>query len=293
MIQGWGAINDSGQVAFVTNFGTGIPVTKAVSLATPIPDPADLVDHFLFYKTKKTSQGPKFFKFGPVTLEDQFRTANYDVLGPKRLGLPADKNGEGFIDGSSADSTHLKEYKIKPSSGAAPFQKISNIQVENQFNHLTLEALKLDSLLVPTNKNLTGAADPVDENTLNVDHFLCYKARVQKKDDAGANLPNFPRGTQIVVTDQFDQPDRQYDLLRVSRLCNPVKKTGTPTFLNGPQRNQPKIVSPANAFKHAEAHLVCYVAKLASKNVPQDGCGPQLPIAGVTDIEQAKHTKPN
>lgn len=286
---GWGAINDNGQVAFVTSLG---PAMRVVILATPLSDPVDLVDHFLFYDVKKNSQGPRFFKFGPVTLEDQFRTANYNVLGPKRLGLPANKNDEGFTQSSSANGTHLAEYKIRPSANTPPFQPRRNVQIQNQCSDVTLKVTRLDSLLVPTNKSLSGAAAPVDETTLNVDHFLCYKAQVQKRDDTGANLPRFLRGTQVAVTDQFET-DRRYDLMRITRLCNPVKKTGTPVFLNGPQRDDPKPLSPAPAFKHAEAHLVCYAAKIAKKTVPQDGCGPQLPIAGVTNIlpKQPRHTK--
>jgi hypothetical protein len=52
------------------------------------------------YQVKVTKGAPKFFKFGPVTIDDDIfgRVADYGVVKPIVLGLPANKNGEGFTD---------------------------------------------------------------------------------------------------------------------------------------------------------------------------------------------------
>ncbi len=62
-----------------------VTATEFGGLNTALP-----LDHFMFYKVKE--RAPKFVKFGPLVLEDQFRQAKYDIKKPKQLGLPALKS---------------------------------------------------------------------------------------------------------------------------------------------------------------------------------------------------------
>jgi hypothetical protein len=140
------------------------------------------------YKVRRSSGTGRFYKFGPVTLSDQFRTASYDVVRPENLLLPADKNMEGIID----TATHLESYKIKESSSTAEFTKVDNVRVITQCNDLPIEVRKPVSLLVPTSKDLDSQVAPPDPGLHDVDHFLCYRARAERRLPNGTALPRFP-----------------------------------------------------------------------------------------------------
>lgn len=241
-------------------------------------------DHFLAYKVKPTKGSTKFVKFGPVTLTDPFRTSDYDVLKPTALLLPADKNGEGRFD----ESTHLEEYKLKPAKDAAGFDGRANVRIVNQCSDSLLEVGKPVTLLVPTAKDLDAPiAPPVDHH---LDHFLCYKAKLQNALEDGTKLPKFPRGTQVDVEDQFQT--RRYDLKKITKFCTPVSKSGSPVLLAGPDRGTPKPITAA-VVRNPDDHLVCYQAKIAKRTIAQLGCGALDPKdkGVVIDPKPAKHEK--
>lgn len=251
-----------------TPTNTATPTSTHTPTATPPPVP--VADHFMSYKVRRTSGTARFYKFGPVSLADQFRTAGYDVVRPDHLLLPADKNAEGIID----PNTHLESYKIRESAGTAKFDEVEQIRVVTQCNDLRIEIRKPMSLLVPTSKNLSSPVAPPDENLHNVDHFLCYQARVERKLPNGTRLPPFPRGIQVDVVDQLQT--RRYDLLRINKLCAPVAKSGSPVFLSGPSSGTAKAIA-TSAIRNPETHLVCYRARQARKLIQQVGCGPLNP----------------
>jgi cysteine-rich repeat protein len=246
-----------------------------------------VADHFLLYKTKLTAGSPEFHPFGPVTLADKFGAANYEVVKPRYLGLPADKNGEGLRDAV----THVEDYQVKPVAGSPKFAKRADVQIANQCNTLRLEVSKPSSILVPTLKDLVSpppAAPDVADHQL--DHYLCYKAKPQKKLADGTALPEFPKGIQVDVADQFQV--RRYDLKKIRRLCTPVDKSGEPVLLSRPNKGQPFPIAAAS-IRHPDDHLVCYQAKLAEAFIPQTGCGPTTPGDRGTrmDPPQPKHVK--
>ena len=113
----------------------------------------------------------------------------------------------------------------------------------NQCNDLLIEVVKPVSLLVPTAKSLTDPVAAPDPLHHNLEHFLCYKANAQKKLADGTALPKFPKGIQVDVEDQFQT--RRYDLVKITKLCNPVDKAGTPTLLSGPNKGDAKPITPA------------------------------------------------
>ena len=244
------------------------------------------LDHFMFYKVKTTKKTPKLVKFGPVTLADQFGVAGYDVSKLTLLGPPADKNGEGVSD----LGTHLVEYKIKAAKGSPKFQKRPDVRIINQCNDLFVEVKKPKTLMVPTAKDLTMPVPAPDPGKHAVDHFLCYQVKVQRKLSDGTKLPKFPKGMQVDVEDQFQT--RRYDLKKITKLCNPVAKSGSPKFLSGPNKGGDAPIEPAS-IGSPEQHLVCYQAKLAKKAIAQDGCGALDPADKGTKIvpKPAKHQK--
>ena len=250
-----------------------------------VAPPPPSLDHYLFYDTKLPRGAPRLPRFGPALLADQFGASNFDIAIGRRLGLPADKNGEGVIDAI----THLFEYPVRLSRGEPRFQPISNVRITNQCNELLLQVLRPRSLLLPTNKDLVGPPPPPDAANHNLDHFLCYNVKVQKRDAAGNRLPRFPRGIQVDVTDQFQS--RRYDLRTITKLCNPVDKSGNPAILKGKQRGDPFPITPA-AIRNPDDHLVCYRATLAKNFIQQQGCGPLDPNDKGARINprQAKHT---
>lgn len=278
--------NWDGEIDEVEIFDRALSSEEIQRIAAAGPSGKCKADHFMAYKTKVTKGAPKQPKFGPVTLADQFRTADYDVIKAAQLLLPADKNGEGRLD----QDTHLEEYKVKPVSGTPTFDLIPDVRVTNQCNDLLVEVKKPVSLLVPTTKDLASPAVPPTPGSHSVDHFLCYLAKLQKLDDQGNKLPKFPKGIQVDVEDQFQT--RRYDLKKITKLCNPVDKSGSPVILNGPNAGDPKPITPATIID-PENHLVCYQAKLAKKFIAQAGCGAATPGDKGTTIEpkQDKHTK--
>lgn len=234
------------------------------------------LDHFTFYKTKTTKGAARFVRFGPVVLSDAFQTdAPYEVTKPAKLGLPADKNGEGVND---AD-THREEYFVKPVKGGPVFAPRA-VHVVNQCDDVVVDVVKPVSLLVPTAKSLSEPVVAPGPLHHNLEHFLCYQATAQAK---------LPTGTQVDVADQFQT--RRYDLLKITKVCNAVDKAGTPALLAGPQKGAAKPISPA-VRTTPDQHLVCYQIKVATKSIAQTGCGATNPDDKGTTIvpAQPKHT---
>jgi hypothetical protein len=243
---------------------------------------ASLLDHFLFYGTKPTKGTPKLAAFGPVSLTDALGAADYDVVKLPALGLPADKNAEGRAD----PATHLAQYALKRRKGAAKFVKRFDVPVQNQCGALTLTLTKPERLLVPVAMDLATAPPALDPASHEVDHFLCYKAKMQKKRRDKTPVPTLPKRTQVDVVDDFQT--RRYDLKKPTRLCVPVSTGGTPATKTGVP-----VPIVATARRHPAGHLVCYQAKPASRTIAQSGCGPADPTSKGTKIvpKQPKHEK--
>jgi hypothetical protein len=260
--------------------GTGFPVLTGLTLV-PLP-----LDHFMFYEVKRAKRSRKFRQFGPVTLADRFGQADYDVMKPQQVGLPADTGGEGIFDGV----THLVEYQISPVKGTPAFETVRDLRIVNQCTDLRLEVQKPVSLLVPSKKDLQNPVDPPDADDSAVDHFLCYQASRQEKRADGRRLPKFPKRLQEDVEDQFQA--RRYDLKKITKLCTPVHKSGDPTIATGRDKGSPFPITPA-AIGNPDVYLVCYVARRAKKLIEQSGCGPVDPRDRGTriDPQQGRHTK--
>jgi hypothetical protein len=203
-------------------------------------DPADLDfftdqvptmcrDHFLSYKVLVQTQDIKKHKSLEVFLRDQFEEGHFRVNQPVALHNPADKNGEGIGD----PETHLVGYKIT-SAGGAPKHKVrNNVKVENQFGELIVDTIRADGLLVPSAKDLER---PVEAPHSRLDHYKCYRVKKSK------GTPKFPK-TRVTLEDQFT-PKQVFEVLRPTRLCNPVEKR-----INGEIKAE---------IKDPDNHLMCY-----------------------------------
>ncbi len=252
-------------------------------------------DDFVSYRIRRSRQGPKFYRFGPVRLSDRFGMADYEVVKPAQLLLPADAGGAGVFDGV----THLEEYRIKPTRETPRFAMLRNIEFRNRFGEHLLELKKPTSLLVPTHKSTSGPVEAPDPEEHLLDHFLCYKAKHQQRLDDGTRLPRFAKGTQVVVEDQFQT--RRYDLKRITKLCSPVAKSedaSTPaTLRSGPMRGALFPIEPAG-IRNPDRHLVCYQAKFTSREIQQTGCGCNEAVDATCrgtrlDSRQPRHAKRN
>lgn len=244
------------------------------------------LDHFTLYKIKTSRGLTRPARFGPLTLTDAQRKAEYDVVKPVALGLPAEKNGEGLGD----RETHLQAYKIRQSRETDRYQKQSDVRITNQCNDLLIEVKKPVGLLVPTLKGIATMPPPPDPASHDLDHFLCYSAKAQRRNADRSPLPRFPKGIQVDVTDQFQA--RRYELRKITKLCSPTDKAGSPVILTGSDAGTPVVIEPATV-RNPDEHLVCYFAKLARKFIPQTGCGPSAEIGPLQRIEprQESHLK--
>jgi hypothetical protein len=214
-------------------------------------------DYFMSYRVRRDRAGPKFYRFGPLRLSDQFGSADYEVQKQAQLLLPADKDAEGIFD----EVTHLEEYRIKTTRGTPRFAALRNVRIHNRFGDHLLEVKKPTSLLVPTNKDLSDPVEAPDPGDHIVDHFLCYRVKSQRKLDNGTKLPRFRKGAQVLIDDQFQT--RRYDLKRVTKLCSAVVKDEDPstpsTILRGPDKGAPFAIQPAE-IDNPDRLLVCYRA---------------------------------
>jgi hypothetical protein len=260
-------------------------------------------------------QKPRFYSFGPLQLTDQFRTADYKVIKREKLGVPANKNGEGIFDAN----THLRQYQVRlfgrcvggPTPGAAcvrssecgtggscktspPVLPRTTVHVKNQCQDALIDVTPwATQLLLPANKSLTDPVPAPDESQHQVDHFLCYKVYLKRKLANGTALPAFPKHMQVEVADQLQT--LRYDLRAVTRICNPVAKQEDaqypPVLLSGTTVIGPKSIAPASV-RNPSAHLVCYSAYTATRSYPQTGCGATNPSAVGASIQQSRAAYP-
>jgi hypothetical protein len=168
-------------------------------------------DDFLCYKAKTTQATP----LPAVNLVDDFESGDFDIRKGRHICTPADKNGQGIID----PATHLRSYQIKAVPGSPRHVRRTLIEVMNQLGTLTVDTLKPDLLLVPTNKDLSVTPPAPDPMSNNVNHYKCYKIRVSP------GTPRFPK-TTVTVADQFTSPAKTFTLVKARHYCLAVDKNG-------------------------------------------------------------------
>jgi len=159
---------------------------------------ATALDDFTSYAVKPSKGASKLAPFGPLTLSDEFGSADYDVTKLLALDAPADVNGADTFD----DTTHLARYALKRRKTSPKFQKIVDLPITTECGDLAVTLAKPESLLVPVDKSLTSPPPAVpDPATSLVDHFLCYAAKAQKKRTDGTVAATLPKKMQIGTSD--------------------------------------------------------------------------------------------
>jgi hypothetical protein len=123
-----------------------VPAAKSTG-APPPPLVEPGVSHFMCYKARRTRRTPKFVPIPNVAVEDQFGTFSVNLLKPRWLCAPADKNGED--PGVVARAEHLLCYKARHST---PLGK-QFVGVTDQFGPLSIELTRRLDLCVPSLKN--------------------------------------------------------------------------------------------------------------------------------------------
>jgi hypothetical protein len=205
-------------VSLVDQFGSSVvsaerphkfcaPADKNGEDPTAPTDP----DHLTAYKIRN-----RFTKVLNQTVQNQFGTIKVDVVKPDLLFVPTLKSLAAPAPGAPIDPAvdHFQCYKAKRSKGSPKFQKILNVNVEDQFGTGLIDLLKPSHLCAPANKR---NEEPGAE--LHPFHLLCYKVKAR----APFNQKHVWLGNQLGSLN---------DLLLVRRqeFCVPsLKNPGTTT----------------------------------------------------------------
>lgn len=179
--------------------------------------------HFSCYEIRRQP-----FSLPGVSLIDQFGSSVVTLSKAERLCAPTDKNDEDPL--APTLPGHLEGYVFK-----APFTRVLNQRIVNQFGTITVDLLKTSDLLVPTAKSLTSPPPLLSPPT--PDHFNCYKVRISR------NTPKFIPVTGVKLDDQFGTVTG-VTIVKPLLLCAPVDKNG----------------EDPGAETH-EGHLMCYKTK--------------------------------
>ena len=122
-----------------------VPAAKGLA-GPPLPLVGPTTDHFQCYKVKKSRGAPRFARINGVSAEDQFGTYTVDLVKPRWLCAPANKNGEDPT--APTHPSHLLCYKTKT-------QRFNERTVftNDQFTSTTARLIKRWELCVPSTKS--------------------------------------------------------------------------------------------------------------------------------------------
>jgi hypothetical protein len=158
--------------------------------------------HFLCHEIRREP----FDKVLGVSVIDRFGQSTVDLVRPKRICNPVDKNDE---DPDALDAPdHLVGYIMKQESPSFPRQ--TGLVATNQFGTLVFDVKKPDYFFVPSAKSLVAPPPALDHV---IDHFKCYKV-----------LRARTRLTGIKVIDEFGT--LSIDVKKPRWLCTPSDKNG-------------------------------------------------------------------
>ncbi len=138
------------------------------ALQPPTPTETPTTNHFQCHEVDRPFDVP-FPVIPGVTLSDEFGTRTVNVIRPKRLCNPADKNDEDPT--APTDPEHLMGYEIRQTGPR--FEKVRDQVISNQFGTITADLRKPELLLVPTAKEINQSPAPLPPDALN--HFTCYR----------------------------------------------------------------------------------------------------------------------
>jgi len=166
------------------------------------------VSHFNCWEIDRET----FHRQTGVQLDDQFGSGTVDVIRPKRLCAPADKNGEDPT--APSDPKHMTAYQIM--QRVPHFQGLRRRQVINQFGTFMVDLVRPDRLLVPAAKGLTAPPAPLVNPV--IDRYKCYRIK------HSFGTPAFGTTPGVTVVDQFTSVS--VTVLQPLKLCMPANLAG-------------------------------------------------------------------
>ena len=206
----------AGHVTTVLAQGSEAPPPPPVVVTPPPPAataPANL-DHFKCYEARQSN-----LRRRTVSVRDQFGRRRARVVRTRELCNPVSENG-GRVRRPRA---HLVCYETR--DRGTHFVR-RQVLVTNQFGRRKLTVTRPTRLCVPSLARRTAGALPSTPNPARlVDHFRCYDVTAQ------------PASRTVTLRDQLRTSVTH--VLRVVRLCNPVRNNNEPVRRPG-------------------SHLVCY-----------------------------------
>lgn len=166
-------------------------------------NPERVLDHFRCYDLKSLSV-PK-----TVTLRDQFGTKTTRVVRLVRLCNPVQKTVKGRTAKIKLSQAHLACYSIKD---ATPFRK-RDVIVRNQFERRRLRALAVETLCLPTFKQVLAVAGTsgtpqqvpgidLTQFTVTLTPSACMeRSKLVRMTVAGTTTPARPGATAVLTLD--------------------------------------------------------------------------------------------
>ncbi len=193
------------------------------------------LDPFQCYQAKAASGSAHFVSIPYLVTTDRFGQWFFAITKPAELCAPASVDGSDPT--APAHTEHLERYQIKRVPGTAKFGKLLNQQAVDTWGPLTIDLIKPERLLVPTNKSLISTpGEPASPIT---DHFTCYKIRTSP------GTSKFTPRPATVVADQFGS--LSVTVTKPRKYCVATDKAN----------------EEPGAEDHLQ-HLMCYQAKLSS-----------------------------
>ena len=194
------------------------PIVPPPVIPPPVPPPPPVqpsdLDHFKCYEALQPNLRQR-----TVGTRDQFGQRRARVLRTRQLCNPVSKNGAKILQ----PRAHLVCYETRDTGNPT---RPRTVLVTNQFGQRKLRTGRPNRLCVPSLKRRGTAAPPTTPNpTRLLDHFRCYDVQQQ------------PAPRTVKLVDQFGTTTTK--VVRVIRLCNPVRKNNEPV-------------------RRAKSHLVCY-----------------------------------
>lgn len=220
-----------GRVRVVDQFGAALVEVEApAALCAPAnkndedADAAANPDHLRAYPVRPDGMPPVM---PGQKVVNQFGTLFVDVLAPSRLLVPSAKN----LDEPPAAPLlpavdHFLCHGVQLPRGAAPFEPIPGVRVEDQFGARTVDVIAPTRLCAPADKNGEAPTAPRHDA-----HLMCYQVQLAPRitqPDGGEGPPDVilplfesPAGA-IYTNNQFGPEGLQ--LVDVEELCVPSRK---------------------------------------------------------------------
>lgn len=127
---------------------------------------------------------------------------------------------------------HFLEHPLKPAKGTPKAEPRRDVHVLNACSDVPLTLGKPLSVLVPSAKRLDLPVPLAPtEASHDLDHLVCYQARVQTKRADGAPLPRPPKGTQLELADQC-QASRYVPTARFPTKTASTEATAARAFID-------------------------------------------------------------